>query len=254
MERLAPETILTDLSLEAFMHVAVYELEIRSGGGDGGVCVVEGECVYAPAFFTAPTPLLEAWKAVSRFRARDVEIAPVEARRSVDAVQGRVRTAAGDMYFKPRVSMREDEFARELDILLHIDAAGLADRLRLPKLCGLVVSDGDKVIGLLMTMIGAGTTLRDLEMQGRTDMHGKWEGQVSEIVEMLHEHRIVWGDVHPMNVVIDDHMDAWAVDFGGRNNVDFVDDANRETIAGDWQGLRKIFKEWLVNPESRGRW
>jgi RIO-like serine/threonine protein kinase len=76
---------------------------------------------------------------------------------------------------------------------------------------------------------------------------------MTEIVEGLHAQGIVWGDVHPMNVVIDEQMDAWAIDFGGMNNVHFVDDANRDTEVGDLQGLRKIFKEWLPDQEKRGK-
>jgi ABC-type uncharacterized transport system ATPase subunit len=166
IERLAPETILADSSLEAFMHGPVYELGLHSGEG-------EEECVYAPAFFTAPMAMPETCKTIPKFHARDVVIVPVDAGRSVDAVQGRVRGKEGEMYFKPRVEMREEEFARELDVLLRIDAAGLAERLRVPELLGLVVSDDDLVIGMLMTMIGAGTTLRNPEMQARTDMFAK---------------------------------------------------------------------------------
>jgi hypothetical protein len=27
--------------------------------------------------------------------------------------------------------------------------------------------------------------------------------------------------------------------------VEFVDEENRETIKGDWQGVRRLFQEWL---------
>lgn len=36
-----------------------------------------------------------------------------------------------------------------------------------------------------------------------------------------------------MNVVIDEAMNAWVIDFGGMNNVEFVDEDKRETIEGD---------------------
>ena len=57
-----------------------------------------------------------------------------------------------------------------------------------------------------------------------------------------------------MNILIDEATDAWAIDFGGMNNAEFVDDENRETIAGDWQGLTKLFQEWLPNPQRRSQW
>ena len=49
-------------------------------------------------------------------------------------------------------------------------------------------------------------------------------------MQVLHDNDIVWGDVNPMNVVIDEAMDAWVIDFGGNNNVAFVDDEKRETF------------------------
>jgi hypothetical protein len=54
-----------------------------------------------------------------------------------------------------------------------------------------------------------------------------------------------------MNVVIDENFDAWVIDFGGMNNVDFVDDENRETVRGDWQGVGKLFGQWL--PSRAGK-
>jgi hypothetical protein len=41
------------------------------------------------------------------------------------------------------------------------------------------------------------------------------------------------------------------IDFGGMNNVDFVDDENRETVRGDWQGVGKLFGQWL--PSRAGK-
>lgn len=48
-----------------------------------------------------------------------------------------------------------------------------------------------------------------------------------------------------MNVAVDEAMDAWIIDFGGMNNVEFVDEEKRETFEGDWQGIRRLFQEWL---------
>jgi hypothetical protein len=45
--------------------------------------------------------------------------------------------------------------------------------------------------------------------------------------------------------MVGEAMDAWTIDFGGMNNVEFVDDDLRETMEGDEQGLRRLFKEWL---------
>lgn len=73
-------------------------------------------------------------------------------------------------------------------------------------------------------------------------MHKKWEQQVVTTVKLLHEHGIVWGDVKACNVAIDADMNAWVIDFGGRNTRDLVDDDKAETVEGDWQGVHRLFK------------
>lgn len=159
------------------------------------------------------------------------------------------------LYFKPRLEWREAEFERELRILTRIDEAGLAARLRVPRLQGVVVS-GEDTIGMLMTLITSssiGTHLRSAGLQDRHESHKQWEEQLTVIVQELHAHDIVWGDVHPMNVVIDEEMNAWAIDFGGMNNAEFVDDEKRETIEGDWQGITRLFQEWLPDAKRRGQ-
>jgi hypothetical protein len=81
-------------------------------------------------------------------------------------------------------------------------------------------------------------------LQERSDLHGKWEKQLTATVQRLHDH----------SVVIDEEMNAWAIDFGEMNNVEFVDDGKRETMEADWQGLTTIFREWLPNPQRRSKW
>jgi len=154
------------------------------------------------------------------------------------------------MYFKPRLDMRGLEFERELQILSQIESAGLRDRILVPKLEGIVVSgeNGEMTTGMLITLIEspeAGTHLQSPDFWGDVEMHKKWEEQITAAVQELHDNDIVWGDVHPMNIVIDQAMNAWLIDFGGMNNIEFVDDGNRETVEGDKQGVRRVFREWL---------
>jgi tRNA A-37 threonylcarbamoyl transferase component Bud32 len=258
LERLAPQTSLQDdLSLDGFLHSPTYNLEIIDGGVDEDIRITGAdECLYTPAFFTTPmrtADLPEPCKTLPLFQARDISIAPImNEGKTIDAIQGRVVTAEGiPMYFKPRVDMREAEFERELRILLRIDEVGLTARLRVPKLQGIVVL-GEKTIGMLMTYITSskiGIHLRSPGLLGKHEFHKKWEEQLIVIVQELHAHGIVWGDVNPMNVLIDEAMDAWAIDFGGMNNAEFVDDEKRETIEGDWQGMTRLFQEWLPNPQ-----
>jgi serine/threonine protein kinase len=263
LERLAPLTTLLDLSLESFLHSPTYNLELISGGIDEDIRIIGAdECLYTPAFFTSPmriADLPEPCKAVPHFQARDIWIAPtMDDGKTLDSIQGRVMTADGvPLYFKPRIEMREPEFERELRVLSRIDEAGLTARLRVPKLQGIVVSGEKTAIGMLMTLItpsDIGAHLRSPGLQGRSELHRKWEDQITAIVQELHAHGIVWGDVHPMNILIDERMNAWAIDFGGMNNVEFVDDEKRETIEGDWQGITRLFQEWLPNPQRRSQW
>jgi hypothetical protein len=262
LKRLAPQTFLQDLSLESFLHSPIYNLELVRGGSAEDIRIQGADaCLYTPAFFTSPmrtADLPEACTAVPRFQARDISIAPtLDEGESIDAIQGRVVTAAGRaLYFKPRFELREPEFERELRVLSRINDTDLAARLRVPTLHGIVVA-GEDTIGMLMTLITSsevGTHLRSPGLQSRSEMHGKWEEQLTAIIKELHAHGIVWGDVHPTNIVIDEAMDAWAVDFGGMNNVEFVDNENRETVEGDWQGIARIFREWLPDPLRRSRW
>ncbi len=66
----------------------------------------------------------------------------------------------------------------------------------------------------------------------------------------LHAHDLVWGDVNPGNVVIDDVGHAWVIDFGGGNHPDFVDNEKAETVEGDWQGVGRLFGEWLPSKSA----
>jgi tRNA A-37 threonylcarbamoyl transferase component Bud32 len=201
---------------------------------------------------TADVHALESCKAIPHFQACRTWIAPTRDEGNyLDSVQGKVITAEGVlMYFKPRIEGRESEFERELQIMSRIDEAGLGARIRVPGLQGIVVSgeNGERTMGMLMTLITSpkmGTHLQSQGFQGKLELHKKWEEQVTAIVQELHANGIVWGDVNPMNVVIDEAMNAWVIDFGGMNNVEFVDDEKRETVEGDKQGIMRLFQEWL---------
>ena len=154
------------------------------------------------------------------------------------------------MFFKPRVEMREPELEREIKIMSRIEETGLRARIRVPELRGIVVSGekGETAVGFLMSLIISPESGHDLQSQAfwaLPELHKKWEEQVTAITKELHAHGIVWGDVNPTNVIIDEAMDAWVIDFGGMNNVEFVDEDKRETVEGDWQGISRLFHDWL---------
>jgi serine/threonine protein kinase len=262
LEKLAPQTSLQDLRLEYFLYSPTYHLKIVDAGTDGDVNI-EGwdKCSYTPSFFTSTmrtADLPEAYKEIPRFRAREIRIAPViDKEKSLDAIQGRVVMADGvSMYSKPRVEWRESEFDRELQIMSRIKKAGLIGRIRVPELLGIVVSgeNGESTMGMLMTLITSPELGKHLESPGfhdKGDLHKKWEEQVTTIVRELHSHGIVWGDVNPMNVAIDEALDAWVIDFGGMNNAEFIDSENRETVEGDNQGITRLFHVWLPSRLKR---
>jgi len=89
--------------------------------------------------------------------------------------------------------------------------------------------------------------LTERRCPGPIHLHKKWHDQVSATVEKLHRHGIVWGDMNPCNIAIDDALNAWVIGFGGLNNHEFVDDAKMETSEGDWQRAKRMFKEWRTN-------
>ncbi|KAF2026911.1 hypothetical protein EK21DRAFT_115283 [Setomelanomma holmii] len=259
LKHITPDTTLQDLSLESLFHAPTYDLHLIREANDQDVRV-EGldTCAYTPAFNMSPIPITSlpaSSQTLPRFHTSQLQICPAQdASKSLDWIQGAVRTRDGEeMYFKPRYSLREADFERELHILTRIAADGLHDKIRVPKISGVVVSDdadgdGDDeegiCVGMLLTLI-PGRHLADPALHEKVVVHEKWGKQVTSTVRELHANGIVWGDVNPMNVMIDEQMDAWVIDFGGMNNVEFVDDELRETVDGDWQGVGRLFGAWL---------
>lgn len=256
VKRLAPQTSIEDLCLENLLHSPAYHLELVDAGQNQDVRIVgDNKCVRMPLFSTSPVrdeKLLGSFKSLARFQASRLWIAPSsDASSSLDTLQGRVVMPEGtSMYFKPRLEGRESEFERELRVMFRIEEMGLRARIRVPQLYGIVVSGQDEgtTVGIVMSLIASsniGTNLESKGFWGQLEFHKKWEEQVYAMVRELHAHNLVWGDVNPTNIMIDEAMDAWIIDFGGMNNVAFVDEENRETVKGDWQGVRRLFLEWL---------
>lgn len=125
--------------------------------------------------------------------------------------------------------------------------AGLKSKLRVAGVHSIVISeDATMTIGLLFDLIpSAAEPLDNLQWQLASEHHAKWKQQVTDIVTELHSYDIVWGDVHPGNIFIDKNFDAWLLDFGGGWVEEFVDSEKAGTKEGDWQGVRRIFDEWI---------
>lgn len=257
VKRLAPQTLLQDLTLECFLHSPTYHLELVATDNNENIRI-EGEqhCLYTPAFAISPmrtADLPVPCKNIPHFQACKTWIASTtrDKEKSLNTIQGGVITANGSaMYFKPRIDGREREFERELRLMTRIKEADLGALIRVPTLEGIVVAGENRetTMGMLMTLITSpeiGIHLQSPGFQSQPELHKKWEKQVTAIVQELHANDIVWGDVNPMNVVIDEALDAWVIDFGGNNNVQFVDDEKCETFEGDKQGVMRLFQEWL---------
>lgn len=156
----------------------------------------------------------------------------------------------GSLVLQPQLEGRKSEFQRELVILLQMKKTGLSALVSVPELRGIVISTENSAtaMGMRMTLIvspDTGTHLQSQNFWNMLELHDRWERQVLFAVQELHAHCVVWGDVYPINIVIDEAINAWIIDFGGMNNVEFVDDEKRETMEGDIQGVTRLFREWL---------
>lgn len=143
-------------------------------------------------------------------------------------------------FFKP--ADKKQQFLREVDMHLRIRHAGLQDKIKVTNLHSIVVSDDDRMtIGLLLDLIpSTGDSLyRYRNGTLASEHHAKWKQQVTDTVEQLHAHDLVWGDVHPGNIVIDTSFNAWVVDFGGGWIVEFVPRKKSGTKEGDWIELER---------------
>ncbi|KAI9763208.1 MAG: hypothetical protein M1839_006575 [Geoglossum umbratile] len=152
----------------------------------------------------------------------------------------RVKTKEGLIkFFKPVKDI--DSFMREFNILCHIADIGLCGRIRVPRLFGIVVLHSTSMaIGMLLDWI-PGCDLYCVDWVS-PEAPNMWKEQIADIVKKLHELGIVWGDVSPGNIVIDEDSNAWAIDFGGGSTDGFVDWENAGTQEGDWQGVENTFK------------
>lgn len=153
----------------------------------------------------------------------------------------RVRTSQGlDCYFKP--AFNRSHYLRELHTFTSIARAGLS-HLKISRLVGIVVSDDAmETLGLVVEWIPPLWDLQSREARRYPTEHERWQEQVASTVEELHKNKIVWGDVHPGNILIDEQMDAWVIDFGGGWIEPFVPRRLRHTVDGDLHGIRKVFE------------
>jgi len=166
----------------------------------------------------------------------------------------RVRAKDGSVYFfKP--CRDEHQFEREVRITSQIKEFDLHQALPVSHLHSIVVR-GKFVFGLIFELIHHDHGSLDVEHMADVIPASvdQWEQQVKDILETLHAHDIVWGDVQPGNIMVDHDGNACVIDFGGSYSPGFIPEELAETKEGDWVGFRRVF-EWLRNgrPVHTGR-
>ena len=134
---------------------------------------------------------------------------------------------------------------RELRCLQQISAASLDPPLRLPKLCGIIRSANDSILGILMTNISPNSETPRLGLVDVSTVviarRKKWASQIKATIEKLHDVGVVWGDAKADNILIDKNENTWIIDFGGGWTKHWVDPELADSIKGDLQGLKGIF-------------
>ncbi|KAJ4247836.1 hypothetical protein NW762_013045 [Fusarium torreyae] len=146
-----------------------------------------------------------------------------------------------------RAGLANPKLEKELKDMENISRAIWQKTLRVPGLLAYVthIETGD-IIGILRDWIpnsSLGEDLWDISISAvPVETRRTWGSQIQETIEELHKIGVIWGNVNPSNVVIDQDEDAWLVGFGGGWTNDFVDKEKAGTKAGDTQGLSNIFK------------
>ncbi|KAJ4858207.1 protein kinase domain-containing protein [Trichoderma breve] len=133
----------------------------------------------------------------------------------------------------------------EISTYRKIHDAHLDKTLRISRLIGLVQARDDEeviIYGLLLTYIDCDHMTLFCAVQPETpaNLRTRWATQVGDTLAQLHEAGIVWGDAKPENVLVDQHDDAWIIEFGGGYMEGWVEQGLAGTREGDLQALGRI--------------
>jgi len=148
----------------------------------------------------------------------------------------------GACFFKQMLAGDISMAVTELATYAKMRAAELDEDVRVSRLLGIVEDQqSSRIVGLLLSYIGCeNKTLSCAAYASDHTTHNKWLKQMTHSLKKLHAHQIVWGDAKPDNVLIDEHDDAYLVDFGGGYTNGWVDKELMNTQDGDLQGLRRM--------------
>lgn len=132
---------------------------------------------------------------------------------------------------------------REIEILHQIKKLGLHEKFNVPQVLGLV-GDGtskSKIMGFLQTDIPSPkplTQMLDEEVSQRK--RDKWAKESKRIVDLLHDHDIIFGDCKADNFLVDKNDELWVIDFGGSYTEGWIEPKLAETEEGDDMALEKL--------------
>ncbi|KAE8152773.1 hypothetical protein BDV25DRAFT_137580 [Aspergillus avenaceus] len=230
------------ISLEDYAFPTAWSLKLMAF--NDCMFFLRPEKIFDCALRTVSVPLTGIRTAVRRIRATTVFSEGLDGDRDPGCdIPRHVKFGQFDLFFKPVKTPQG--FKREVTLLHDIQTFNLP--VRVPKLHSIVLSEaGDKALGILLQWLPFGSnTLLSQKGEEAKRLHDKWESQVGEILEHLHQKSIIWGDVSPSNIVIDWNDDAWILDFAGGVDEDFVDKQLAGTPGGDLGGIEKVFRSWL---------
>ncbi|EME50296.1 hypothetical protein DOTSEDRAFT_165419 [Dothistroma septosporum NZE10] len=163
----------------------------------------------------------------------------------------------GNDYFLKVVDINQYKpMKREISVMKRIEAEGLHEEMKVPRLRGLVhfeSKDSNKsphAMGFLMDAIDDPTPLTQmLDSEVPAEKRTKWAEESARMVDLLHQHGIVWGDAKGDNFMVDGNDDLWIIDFGGSYTEGWVDPELNETEEGDQMGVRRLVNG-LNDPEN----
>lgn len=141
---------------------------------------------------------------------------------------------------------------REISLLHQLEKKGLHDKIRCPRLKGIVTQKGDKssIVGFLQTLIPGPIPLTEkFESSIEQERRERWAKEAEQMKNILHENGIIWGDAKGDNFVVDSSDELWIIDFGGSYTEGWVDPEIAETQKGDDMGVEKVVNA-LRDPDN----
>lgn len=186
------------------------------------------------------------------FSPAEIEICVSDYSEACSKLPRKVLAGGATCFFKPVDYDDKRAASRELDMYKQMEISGLSDKVRVPRLIGVVQDErGSNVIGILLSWINCRNRTLECSLGPETPsmLRRKWDMQVTTTLACLHKADIIWGDANPANILIDINEDAWIIDFGGGFTRGWVGKDEMETVQGDKEGLAKI-KQFIYGEKS----